>query len=112
MPPDNVRYEEEAPMKFLKSISLTAAIAAGSLFAAPTFARVAVGVSVGFPPRAERVVVGSGPAWMPGYWRWNGPRRVWVAGCWTYPRPGYRPVPAHWVRTAPAWHFRAGYWVR
>src|SRR3954470_19060371 len=61
MPPDNVRYEEEAPMKFLKSISLTAALAAGSLFAAPTFARVAVGVSVGFPPRAERVVVRPGP---------------------------------------------------
>jgi hypothetical protein len=95
-------------MKFLKSISLAAAIAAGSMFAAPTFARVAVGVSVGFPVHAGRVVVRAGQTWIPGSWRWNGPRQVWVAGYWA----GYRYVPARSVRTGPAWRFRAAYWVR
>ena len=102
-------------MKFLKSITIAAAIAAGSMLAAPAFAHVAVGVSLGFPPppaRVERVAPWPGHVHIPGYWRWNGVRNVWVAGYWTYPRAGYRYVPAHWVRTGPAWRFRAGYWVR
>jgi hypothetical protein len=102
-------------MKFLKSITMAAAIAAGPMLAVPALAHVAVGVSVGFPPpppRVERVAVRPGHAWIPGYWRWNGVGHVWVAGYWTHPRPGYRYVPAHWVRTGPAWRFRAGYWVR
>jgi YXWGXW repeat-containing protein len=102
-------------MKFLKSLTMAAAIAAGAMLASPAFAHVAVGVSVGFPPppvRVERVAAWPGHAWIPGYWRWNGARHVWVAGYWTYPRPGYRYIPAHWVRTGPAWRLHAGYWYR
>lgn len=102
-------------MKFLKTITLAAALGAGAMLASPAFAHVAVGVSVGFPPpapRVEHVAVWPGHVWLPGYWRWNGVRHVWVAGYWTYPRAGYRYVPAHWARTGPAWRFHAGYWVR
>ncbi len=102
-------------MKFLKSVVLAAALAGGAVLAAPAFARVAVGVSVGFAPpapRVERVAAWRGHAWIPGYWRWNGVRHVWVGGYWTAARPGYRYLPAHWVRIGPAWRFRAGYWYR
>jgi len=102
-------------MKFLKSIALAAALAGGAMLASPAFAHVAVGVSVGFaspPLRVERVAVRPAPAWIPGYWRWNGVRHVWIGGCWTAARPGYRYAPARWVRTGPAWRFRAGYWYR
>lgn len=102
-------------MKFLKSVTLAAALAAGALLASPASAHVAVGVSVGFPPpapRVEHVGVWVGHAWIPGYWRWNGATHVWVGGYWAAARPGYRYVPARWVRTGPAWQFHAGYWYR
>jgi hypothetical protein len=99
-------------MKFLKSITIAAAIAAGAMRAVPAFAHV---VSVGFPPppaRVERVAVWPGHVWIAGYWRWNGARHVWVVGHWAYARPGYRYVPAHWVHTGPVWRFHAGCWIR
>ena len=102
-------------MKFLKPITMAAAITAAAMVASPAFAHVAVGVSVGFPPppvRVEHVAGWPGHAWIPGYWRWNGARHLWVAGYWTYLRPGYRYVPACWARTGPAWRFHAGYWRR
>jgi hypothetical protein len=102
-------------MKFLKSITLATAIAGGAMLVSPAFARVAVGVSVGFPPpapRVERAAVRPGQTWIGGYWRWNGVRHVWVGGYWTAARRGYRYAPACWVRTGPAWRFRAGYWYR
>jgi hypothetical protein len=100
-------------MKFLKPFAMGTVIAACAMLAPPSFAHVAVGVSVGFapPPRVERVAPWPGHAWVPGCWRWNGARHVWVAGYWNYPRLGYRYVPAHWVRTGP-WRFRAGYGYR
>jgi hypothetical protein len=102
-------------MKFLKSITIAVAIAAGAMRAVPAFAHVAVGVSVRFPPppaRVERVAVWPGHVWIAGYWRWNGARHVWVVGHWAYARPGYRYVPAHWVHTGPVWRFHAGCWIR
>ena len=90
------------------------ALAAGLAAATPASARVVVrAVAVSPPlPRAERVVVRPGYAWVGGYWRWTGVRHVWVGGYWTHARPGYRYVSARWVPSGPAWRFRAGYWRR
>ncbi|HVT33673.1 MAG TPA: hypothetical protein VHE32_13570 [Rhodanobacteraceae bacterium] len=95
--------------------SLKFCIVAGAFLlalSAPVGARTLVGVSVGVPPpRVVRVVVRPAYAEIPGYWRWNGVRRVWIAGYRVAARPGYRYVPARW-RARPGWRLRAGYRVR
>jgi len=102
----------------MKTLTLFALLllATGSLFA-----RVVVGVGVGYypgyyaaPPPVPVVanrppVPGPGYAWVGGYWVPSGPRYVWNAGYWA--RPPYRG--ANWV--APRWYggrYYRGYWRR
>jgi len=101
-------------MKRIGIVGAALALALGFAAATPASARVVVGAVVVAPPlpRAERVVVRPGYAWVCGYWRWTGARHVWVGGYWAPARPGYRYVSARWVHAGPAWRFHAGYWRR
>jgi len=101
-------------MKRIGIVGAALVLALGFAAATPASARVVVGAVVVAPPlpRAERVVVRPGYAWVGGYWRWTGARHVWVGGYWAPARPGYRYVSARWVHAGPAWRFHAGYWRR
>jgi len=99
-------------MKRIAIIGAALALLLGITGATPAFARaVEWSVAIAPPlPRAERVVVRPGYAWVGGYWRWTGVRHVWVGGYWTHARPGYRHAAARWVHAGPAWRFHGGYW--
>lgn len=82
----------------------------------PSFAQVAVGVSVGFAPPElpvyeQPVCPGDGYIWTPGYWAWDGEDYYWVPGTWVEaPEVGFFWTPAWWGWGGNAYVFHAGYW--
>jgi hypothetical protein len=107
----------------LKRILATATLALGTSFIVSTltpsaFGRVDVGISVGGPPPAPRVVgpvgvaPGPGYVWTNGYWDWSGGTWVWVDGRWLLPPHG-RHVwvePYYHPYGGGAYHYHRGYW--
>src|SRR3979490_665125 len=67
----------------------------------PAAAQVGVSISIGTPPPApifESVRPRrAGPAWAPGFWRWEHERHVWAPGHWIAERPGHHWVADHWA---------------
>lgn len=55
---------------------------------------------------------GSGYAWVPGYWAWDGKRYAWRPGEWVLmPRSGAVWVDGHWERHANGWTWTPGHWM-
>ena len=89
--------------KILAAAGLAAALACGAASAAVNYS---LGVRVGPPASLVQVITGprAGYVWTPGYWAWNGYRRVWVEGRWVV-APQYGPP---WGRER--WETRRDYW--
>jgi hypothetical protein len=83
---------------------------------APTAARAAVVVSVGFAPPALPVYAqplcpGDGYLWTPGYWAYGPGGYYWVPGVWVQPPTvGLLWTPGYWGWGGSAFIFHAGYW--
>jgi hypothetical protein len=108
-------------MKHMSSYSRFLLVFALGLFAvlavpAPSFAQVAVGVSVGFgPPELpvyeQPVCPGDGYLWTPGYWDYSGDDYFWVPGTWVMaPEAGFLWTPGYWGWGGSGFLFTAGYW--
>ncbi len=107
-------------MKF-KRIIATGALALGTMFISSTaFARVGVdvGIAVGGPPPAPRVVgpvgvaPGPGYVWTNGYWDWAGGTWAWRDGRWAVPPHGHHVwvEPYYHPYGHGAYHYHHGYW--
>ncbi|MGH7592612.1 MAG: YXWGXW repeat-containing protein [Gemmatimonadales bacterium] len=82
----------------------------------PGYGPAGVDVVVRRPP-PERVEVvgvapGSGLAWIPGHYAWQGDDYVWLAGRWERPpQASYRRwAPGHWVHARNGWYWVDGRW--
>ena len=83
----------------------------------PTYAQVAVGISVSFGPPAlpiydQPFCPGPGYVWTPGYWAWDPAYGYyWVPGTWV-PAPfvGALWTPGYWGYQGDAYFWNAGYW--
>jgi hypothetical protein len=94
----------------LRAAALGIAVAATTV---PALAQVYVNVAPPAPIVETRPVApGSGYAWVPGYYRWNGSQYAWAHG--HYMRPpgtGQVWVAGHWVEgTHGRWHWVEGHW--
>lgn len=104
---------------FIFSFFLALAMALVTLSApAPTFAQVAVGISVGFAPPElpvyeQPICPGDGYIWTPGYWAWDADADdyYWVPGTWVLaPEVGFLWTPGWWGWGGSAFIFHDGYW--
>src|SRR5438105_1336162 len=83
---------------------------------APSYAQVAIGVSVRIGPPALPVYVqpmcpGPGYIWVPGYWAYGDDGYFWVPGTWVLaPEPGLLWTPAYWGWSDGFYVWHAGYW--
>ncbi len=84
--------------------------------AAPSMARVDVGIDIGVAPPPPQVEVvppmDPGYIWAPGYWAWQGGVHVWIPGHRMQERAGYHWVPDHWDARGGSHHFEPGHWDR
>ncbi len=81
--------------------------------AAPASAQTYVNIAPPAPIVETRPgAPGSGYAWIPGHWRWNGARYVWVRGHWSAAPSPYRYwVAGHWAEGSRGrWHWVDGHW--
>lgn len=108
-------------MRKLSSISLAVLIALGlGAVVAPSLsqARIAIGVSFGYPPPALPIyrqprIPGYGFIWTPGYWLWDDDYGdyFWVPGAWVRPpRLGFYWTPGYWGYRGGDYEFYDGYW--
>ncbi|HWZ96591.1 MAG TPA: YXWGXW repeat-containing protein [Candidatus Dormibacteraeota bacterium] len=88
------------------------------VIATPSYAQVAVGVSINFAPPDLPVYdqppcPGEDYIWTPGYWAWDDDYGdyYWVPGTWVLaPEPGYFWTPGYWAWGGSGFAFTAGYW--
>lgn len=83
---------------------------------APSYAQVAVGISVhiGPPPLriyAQPICPGPDYIWTPGYWAYGDAGYYWVPGAWVLaPEPGLLWTPGYWGFSEGAYVWHRGYW--
>jgi len=101
----------------VRSLLIALVLTLGMLaFSAPSFAQVAVGISVGFAPPElpvyeQPLCPGDGYIWTPGYWAWDGEDYYWVPGTWILaPEVGFFWTPPYWGWGGSAFLFHEGYW--
>jgi hypothetical protein len=82
----------------------------------PSYAGVAVGISVGIAPPAlpvyeQPVCPGPGYLWTPGYWGWNEDGGYyWVPGTWVVAPAGMLWTPGYWGFEHGRYGWHDGYW--
>ncbi len=100
------------PATPVRSLLLTALLAATASLSAPAFAQINVTISLAPPaPQQEAVpVIQPGYVWAPGYWGWTGERHVWVRGRPIIQRTGYLWTPDRWEERGGHYYRHEGHW--
>jgi WXXGXW repeat (2 copies) len=116
--PAKVRHAGRLGVRIVVGVMAPLVLLLGMLMTpTPTYAQVAVGISVSFGPPALPIYAqpfcpGPGYIWTPGYWAWDPYYGYyWVPGTWV-PAPflGAMWTPGYWGWNGGRWFWYAGYW--